>query len=109
MVDKVKVAYSDVPADVASRLLAAAEKLEVEPGVVETTSDGVFLVPEDVAKEADLDYESDAADDADSDEVPAEQLKGKALAAALKERGLPDEGTADEKRAAVAAYDEENS
>ncbi|EFQ84718.1 hypothetical protein HMPREF0063_10059 [Aeromicrobium marinum DSM 15272] len=36
----------------------------------------------------------------------SEKLTGKDLEQALKDRGLPDTGTADEKRAAVAAHDE---
>lgn len=35
-------------------LLEAAEKLDLAPGVVRTTSKGHFLVPEEVAKEAGL-------------------------------------------------------
>jgi hypothetical protein len=37
-----------------------------------------------------------------------DKLTGDALAQALEERNLPNEGTADEKRAAVAAYDAEH-
>ena len=37
--------------------------------------------------------------------VDYKALKGDALEEALGKRGLPSEGTADEKRAAVAAYD----
>lgn len=36
--------------------------------------------------------------------VPAEQLKGQALEDALKDAGLPSTGTADDKRAALAAH-----
>lgn len=37
-------------------------------------------------------------------EAPAEQLKGKALDAALTDAGLPLSGTADEKRARLAEH-----
>lgn len=40
--------------DNAVLLLAAAQELELDPGVVRTTSDNVFLVPSDVAKKAGL-------------------------------------------------------
>jgi hypothetical protein len=40
--------------DNAVLLLAAAEELELDPAVVRTTSDNVFLVPGDVAKKAGL-------------------------------------------------------
>jgi hypothetical protein len=53
----VKVKYGDNAAGVASQLLAAARSLDLETSVVQTTSDGVFLVPEEVADEAGLSYE----------------------------------------------------
>lgn len=39
----------------------------------------------------------------------SEKLTGDALKKALEERGLPDEGSADEKRASVEAYDAEQA
>lgn len=39
----------------------------------------------------------------------SEKLTGDALKAALKDRGLPDEGSADEKRASIEAYDAEQA
>lgn len=52
--NKVKVAYGDSPAEVATKLLAAAERLDQPGGVVKTTSDGHFVVPKEVADEAGL-------------------------------------------------------
>jgi len=50
--EEVEVAFGDEPSDTATLLLAAAEDLELEPGVVKTTSTGTFIVPSDVAKKA---------------------------------------------------------
>ena len=44
-----------------------------------------------------------------NDTIDYAELKGAALDKALKDRNLPDEGTADEKRMAVAAYDQRNA
>lgn len=44
-----------------------------------------------------------------NDTIDYSELKGAALDKALKDRNLPDEGTADEKRMAVAAYDQRNA
>lgn len=52
MSDEVEVPFGENPAETATLLLAAAEDLELDPGVVRTTSDGVFLVPEEVAAKA---------------------------------------------------------
>lgn len=53
--------------------------------------------------------ESSGSTKSDSSSSEDGTLKGAALEQALSERGLPSTGTADEKRAAVAAYDEEQS
>src|SRR6478736_2636999 len=52
------VEVADLTSDNATLLLAAAEELDLDPSVVATTSHGHFLVPEDVAKKAGLDYET---------------------------------------------------
>lgn len=137
-------------------LLEAAQKLDLDPSVVQTTTSGYFVVPVEVADKAGFDEtgrasakkaqaaakteqekadaleaarQADAAEaaaaadalrattsgdpdgpadaNAETDESDAE-LKGEALAQALKDRGLPATGSADEKRAAVAEYDAKN-
>lgn len=47
-----EIPFGDNSADTATLLLAAAEKLNLDPGVVVTTSDGTFVVPNAVAQEA---------------------------------------------------------
>lgn len=54
--------------DNAVLLLAAAEELELDPGVVRTTSDNVFIVPKDVAKKAGV---KEAENDAEADRQAA--------------------------------------
>lgn len=147
MSDNVKVYYTDQggPAAFAGKLLGAARAIGEDVSVVVFSPDGYFEVPAEVADEAGVSFEYDAAkapeepqgadvepeDDADDPEVqdpeadaadgdpePAEvvvpakgedgYLAGKGLEAALKDRGLPIEGSADDKRLAVATYDAEN-
>lgn len=89
---QVKVNYSAKPAAVARKLLDAAEALELEPGVVATSSEG-FLVPEEVAEEAGLAYEGDAADqdeDEDEDAGEPEQPTGRQLRVDDHGRLTPD-------------------
>jgi hypothetical protein len=62
MSDEVEVPFGDNPSDTATLLLAAADKLELDPGVVRTGSN-VFMVPKDVADEAGVDYEGDDSSD----------------------------------------------
>lgn len=52
MSDEVEVPFGEDPAETATMLLAAAEDLELDAGVVKTTSEGTFLVPEEVAEKA---------------------------------------------------------
>lgn len=52
MADNDKDIRVDASRDNAVLLLAAAEELELDAGVVRTTSDNVFIVPESVAKKA---------------------------------------------------------
>jgi hypothetical protein len=54
----------------ATLLLAAAEELDLDQSVVATTSFGHFLVPEEVAKKAGVDYRSEA--DVEKAEAEAE-------------------------------------
>ena len=103
MSDKVQVAYSDTPAKVANSLLDAAEELGLDAGVVETTSDNVFLVPKEVAEKAGIEVvEADEEQSVNEDGVrDYEDLKGKALDEELKARDLTVEGKVAEKRQAL--------
>ena len=51
MSDEVEVPFGDKPSDQATLLLAAAEDLGLDPGVVRTTEGG-FSVPQDVHDKA---------------------------------------------------------
>jgi hypothetical protein len=59
MSDKKQVPYGDDPSKTATLLLAAADDLKLDPGVVETTSDQVFKVPAEVAEKAGLETVED--------------------------------------------------
>lgn len=84
----VKVKYGDNAAGVASQLLAAARSLDLETSVVQTTSDGVFLVPEEVADAAGLSYElADETGEQDvQDELLADDESVEVPAGTLEER-----------------------
>ena len=69
------VKISGITSDNAILLLAAAEDLDLDASVVRTTSDGHFLVPEEVAKKAGI-----KADD-DEDTKPAQKVAAKKAAA----------------------------
>lgn len=73
MSDNVEVPF-DNAADQATLLLAAAEELDMEAGVVQTTSFG-FLVPAEVAKKAGL--EPKESEDEKSEEKPAKKTAAK--------------------------------
>lgn len=89
MSNEVEVKYGDDAAGTASRLLSAARALDLETSVVRTTSDNVFLVPEEVADEAGFSYDiveldeapeddegsNDTDDQDDATEVPAGTLE----------------------------------
>jgi hypothetical protein len=61
MSDKqVRVPFGDSAADTATLLLEAVEKKDQDPSVVTTSSYGGFLVPEEIAKAAGVDYEDPA-------------------------------------------------
>lgn len=77
MSDRIKIA--GLTSDNATLLLAAAEKMGLDPSVVRTSpTDGGFYVPADVAKEAGFDAEGkpakkaakDAAKAAEADQSP---------------------------------------
>ena len=104
---------SDDPSPVSLPGTADATPSVIRPGdVVEVNAETAELLREDdkMWQPTDEDYtvppnrraqrEADAKAKADADE-----LKGADLDRALKTRGLPVTGTADEKRSAVAEYD----
>lgn len=84
MSDQVEVPFGDNASETATLLLAAAEKLHDDQGLVRT-SEGKFLVPKDVADEAGVDYESDDDDQDDQDDddesKPARKTTAKKTAA----------------------------
>lgn len=61
------------------------------------------------AAQARLDAEKAALDAQFEADKPADELKGQALDAALVDAGLPVEGSADEKRAALADHQAQNA
>lgn len=62
MTDNVRVAYGEDRGKTATLLLAAAEETEgYEADAVQVSSYGGFLVPEEIAKAAGLDYEEEGA------------------------------------------------
>lgn len=68
----VTVGYGEKAAETAQKLLDAAEGLDLDAGVVRTTTDrsGGFLVPEEVADKAGVSYEKDDSDDEEESEDP---------------------------------------
>jgi hypothetical protein len=92
--------------DNANLLLAAAVELDLPIDVVKTSSHGHFLVPEDVAQQAGVDYESDEPDSTDEDglvydddgNVDGKKSSKEALVAAAEAKGLDSGGT----KAAIA-------
>lgn len=93
------------PAEYEAALDAATDKARAENSAAASASasEGSILTrQEEAARQATVDVESGATTGVT---VDAGQLKGEALKAALTERGLPQNGTADERRAAVAMYD----
>jgi hypothetical protein len=77
---EVEVPYGDSAQETAVLLLAAADELELDPAVVRTLEGG-FMVPEEVAKEAGVDYDSD---DDDEDSKPARKTAAKKSTSAKK-------------------------
>jgi len=72
----VEVPFGENNADVATLLLAAAEKLELGPEVVRTTSEG-FLVPEEVASEAGVEDLAELEDEAEEKAEPKKKSTSK--------------------------------
>jgi hypothetical protein len=84
MSDNVKVPYGRGEAgETATLLLAAAEEKDADPGVVKWRS-GHFLAPEEVAKAAGVDYESEEADTEESEDAEEKPKKTTAKRAAKK-------------------------
>jgi hypothetical protein len=103
MTDKI-VRVEGLTSDNATLLLAAAAELELDPSVVATTTDNVFLVPEEVAKKAGLKPQPDEDDATASAAVDEDSTKAD-LQEAAKQRGLPTSGNKDDLLAAIREYD----
>jgi hypothetical protein len=104
----VTVEYGESAAETAQALLDAADSLELDAGVVRTHSDagGGFVVPEEVADEAGVDFEVvEVVEEGQAVEEDEEPLRGAELDEALEERGLPKTGKVAEKQARLAEYD----
>jgi hypothetical protein len=88
-------------------LLAAAEELELDASVVQTTTDNVFVVPAEVAKKAGLKAKSEDDEPvADGDLLAVDETSTKAeLQEAAKQRGLPTSGNKDDLLVAVNEHD----
>jgi hypothetical protein len=82
---EVEVPYGDSATDTAVLLLAAAEELDLDPAVVKS-QEGHFLVPEEVAEKAGVDYHGDEDEAAPEPppEEPVEETKAPAKPAAKK-------------------------
>jgi len=81
------VKYGDDAEKTAVLLLEAAEKAGADASVVRTTSDGEFIVPEEIADAAGVEYEVDDSDDdgdGDEDEAPKPTKKAAAKKSAAK-------------------------
>lgn len=77
MGEQVRVPYGDKAGETATLLLAAAEDLDLDPAAAVRTSDGAFVVDEEVAKKAGVKTEEEesgpkAIDDMTKDELQAE-------------------------------------
>lgn len=72
---EVEVSYGEDQSKTAQNLLAAAERLGHPANVVRTTSEGHFLVPEDVAKDADA-YSAKSGDEGEN-KAPAKKAAAK--------------------------------
>jgi hypothetical protein len=102
MTDTVKV--EGLTSENAVLLLAAAAELDLDPGVVQTTTDNVFVVPAEVAKKAGLKAVSEDDEAAASGDVSEDSTKAE-LQEAAKERGLPTSGNKDDLLAAIREHD----
>jgi hypothetical protein len=102
MTDKI-VEIEGLTSENAILLLAAAEELGLDPSVVATTTENVFLVPAKVAEKAGLKPKADD-DDADSGDVDEHSTKAE-LQEAAKQRGLPTTGNKDDLLGAIREHD----
>ena len=75
MTAEVEVPFGDSASDTATLLLAAVEELDREPSEVRTTS-GAFLVPQDIADQAGVEYQNDETEQ-ESDPDPAPARRGR--------------------------------
>lgn len=100
------VKVEGLTAENAVLLLAAAEELDLDPSVVQTTTDNVFLVPAEVAEKAGLDPVDEDADGEADDDKPVDENSSKAeLQEAAKARGLSTTGNKDDLLAAIREHD----
>lgn len=74
----VEVAYGDNPSNTAVLLLAAVEELGLDPGVVRSTTRGVFMVPEEVEAKA---FGKEPAKKAPAKKAAAKKTAAKKVAA----------------------------
>lgn len=80
MTDEVRVPYGDDAQETATLLLAAAKELGLDSYVVRTSSEAMFYVPAEVAKQAKVEAEDES--DADAEEKkPAKKTAAKKTAA----------------------------
>jgi hypothetical protein len=88
MGDEVLVRYGDSAQETATRLLGAADELEMEPYVVRhQPDDGGFRVPKEVADKADLE-----AADTEAEEAEAEKERQRQIEVIQAERGVDENG-----------------
>lgn len=89
--NEVKVPFGTDASETATLLLAAAEKEAGDQSVVRTTSYNHFLVPEEIAKAAEVDYEVEGDDKTEAEaetevkEAPAKKTAAKKTTSARKE------------------------
>lgn len=84
MSDTVEVPFGDNPGETATLLLAAAEELGLDAGVVATDSEGVFHVPSEVNDKA---FGKKAAKTAEKKAEPKATKKTAAKKTAAKSKG----------------------
>jgi hypothetical protein len=90
--EQVEVPFGDDAGDTAVLLLAAAEDLGLDPGVVKTNSDGSFVVPKEVADKADGGGKKKAAK-----KTAAKKTAAKKATPAKKAEAKPEAETSDDK------------
>lgn len=88
MSDEVLVRYGDNAQETATRLLGAADELELEPYVVRhQPDDGGFRVPKEVADKADVEVA-----DTEAEEAEAEKERQRQIEVIRSERGVDESG-----------------